>query len=80
MPTTSTRLFQKNQLIVAAGITFLGFAAHAVANPLTANGLSAPALDTIDGLEELDPAEAVAVLADITAELNKELDADTDRS
>jgi hypothetical protein len=34
----------------------------------------------LDGLEKLDPAEAVAVLADITAELNKELDADTDRS
>ncbi len=35
---------------------------------------------TLDGLDDLDPAEAVAVLSDITAELNKELDADTDRS
>lgn len=34
----------------------------------------------LDGLADLDPAEAVAVLADITAELNKELDADTERS
>ena len=34
----------------------------------------------LDGLPELDPAEAVAVLADITAELNRELDSDSDRS
>ncbi len=34
----------------------------------------------LDDLAALDPAEAVAVLADITAELNKQLDADTDRS
>ena len=34
----------------------------------------------LDGLADVDPAEAVAVLADITVELNKELDADTDRS
>jgi hypothetical protein len=34
----------------------------------------------LDGLSELDPAEAVAVLADITAELNRELDSDSDRS
>jgi hypothetical protein len=34
----------------------------------------------LDGLGELDPAEAVEVLAEITSELNKELDADTDRS
>lgn len=34
----------------------------------------------LDGLGELDPAEAVEVLAEITSELNRELDADTDRS
>ena len=34
----------------------------------------------LDGLADLDPADAVPVLAEITAELNKELDADTDRS
>ena len=34
----------------------------------------------LDALSEIDPAEAVDVLADITAELNRELDADTDRS
>ena len=38
-------------------------------------------IDTqLDSLADVDPAEAVAVLADITVELNKELDADTDRS
>jgi hypothetical protein len=34
----------------------------------------------LDELGALDPADAVPVLADITAELNEELDADTDRS
>ena len=34
----------------------------------------------LDGLADLDPADAVPVLADITAELNRQLDADTDRS
>lgn len=36
--------------------------------------------ERLDGLADADPAEAVTVLADVTAELNKELDADTDRS
>jgi hypothetical protein len=36
--------------------------------------------DRLDHLADTDPAEAVAALADITAELNRELDADTDRS
>ena len=55
--------------------------------PLDVEGLQqdgADPLDEIDaqleGLPDLDPAEAVAVLADITVELNEELDADTDRS
>jgi hypothetical protein len=34
----------------------------------------------LDTLAELDPAESVPVLAEITAVLNRELDADADRS
>lgn len=38
-------------------------------------------IDTeLDTLAELDPAESVPVLAEITAVLNRELDADADRS
>lgn len=36
--------------------------------------------DRLEHLADTDPAEAVATLAEITAELNRELDADTDRS
>ncbi len=36
--------------------------------------------DELDELPDLDPAEAVDVLAEITAALNRELDADADRS
>jgi hypothetical protein len=33
----------------------------------------------LDGLDELDPAASVAVLSDITAALNREIDVDMDK-
>jgi membrane-bound lytic murein transglycosylase D len=48
-------LFQKNQLAVAASVTFFAINGPAFANPMTSNGLAVPALDQVDTLEELAP-------------------------
>ncbi len=63
MHPTRFRLFQKNQLIVAAAVTFLVASGHiggALASPLGSDGLFAPALDQVDTLEELSPTAAKA--------------------
>ena len=49
-------LSQRNQLCAALGFAFLVLGGHADARPLLTDGLAAPALDTIDSLEELSPA------------------------
>ena len=51
-----TRLLQRNQLFVAAGVLFLGVSAQSGARPLLTDGVGPPALDALDTLEELSPA------------------------